>query len=105
MTVEPPPWTTTSRAPRAVDGPPADRSAVGEGRYANFAEIGHNASEFVFDFGQVWLDGEPARIYFRVITTPDTAQRLYESLNDALLKYRDAFGTIRRDEQADGKDE
>jgi hypothetical protein len=81
---------------------PVDRADVGEGRYANFAEIGHNAYEFVFDFGQVWLDGEPARVYFRVITSPDTAQRLYESLNEALLKYRKSFGTIRVDEQSGG---
>jgi len=82
--------------------PPIDRSALKEGRYANFAEIGHNAYEFVFDFGQVWLDGEAAHVYIRVITSPDTAERLYESLNEALLKYRDKFGTIHRDEQANG---
>ena len=81
---------------------PVDRSDAGEGRYANFADIGHNAHEFVFDFGQVWLDGEPARVYFRVITSPDTAQRLYESLNEALLKYRKSFGTIRAAELPGG---
>jgi uncharacterized protein DUF3467 len=73
-----------------------DRSKVGEGRYSNYAEIGHNASEFVFDFGQVWFDGTPAGVYLRVITNPDTAQRLYELLNDALSQYRSAFGEIRR---------
>jgi len=74
-----------------------DRTKVGEGRYSNYAEIGHNASEFVFDFGQVWFDGTPAGVYLRVITNPDTAQRLYELLNEALSQYRDAFGEIRRD--------
>ena len=75
-----------------------DRSKVGEGRYSNYAEIGHNASEFVFDFGQVWFDGTPAGVYVRVVTSPDTAERLYELLNEALSQYRNAFGEIRRDQ-------
>lgn len=72
-----------------------DRKNVGEGRYSNYAEIGHNDSEFVFDFGQVWFDGTPAGVYVRVITTPDTAQQLYELLNKALAQYRSSFGEIR----------
>jgi hypothetical protein len=78
-----------------------DRSRIGEARYSNYAEIGHNASEFVFDFGQVWFDGVPAGVYVRVVTSPDTAQRLYETLNEALSQYRVAFGEIRRDRNAD----
>ena len=68
---------------------------MGEGRYANYAEIGHNAFEFIFDFGQVWLDANPAHIYLRVITSPETAQRLYSALDNALAQYRTAFGDIR----------
>jgi hypothetical protein len=75
-----------------------DRSNVGEGRYSNYAEIGHNASEFVFDFGQVWLDGTPAGVYVRIITSPDTAEQLYKLLNDSLSQYRSAYGAIARDE-------
>lgn len=74
-----------------------DRSLLGEARYSNYAEIGHNASEFIFDFGQVWFDGIPAGVYVRVVTSPDTAQRLYDLLNEALSEYGDAFGEIRRD--------
>ena len=73
-----------------------DRTQVGEGRYSNYAEIGHNASEFVFDFGQVWLDGTPAGVYVRIVTSPDTAERLYKLLNDSLSQYRDAYGEIVR---------
>jgi hypothetical protein len=73
-----------------------DRTRIGEARYSNYAEIGHNASEFVFDFGQVWFDGVPAGVYVRVVTSPDTAQRLYELLNEALSQYRVVFGEIRR---------
>lgn len=72
------------------------RGQIGEGHYANYAEIGHNSREFVFDFGQVWLDGKPAGVYVRVITSPDTAEQIYELLDRALGQYRSAFGTIRR---------
>jgi len=72
----------------------ADRSNLGEGRYANYAEIGHSAYEFVFDFGQGWLDAEPARIYIRVITSPETAQRILRALEDALTEYRRLFGDV-----------
>lgn len=71
-----------------------DRTRVGEGRYSNYAEIGHNATEFVFDFGQVWFDGTPAGVYVRVITNPDTAERLYELLDEALSRYRREYGQI-----------
>jgi hypothetical protein len=86
-----------------VESDQVDRSAMGEGRYANYAEIGHNAYEFVFDFGQLWLDGDAARVYLRVITTPETAERLYSALKDALAMYRDSFGEIRQQQGEDGK--
>lgn len=72
-----------------------DRSRIGEARYSNYAEIGHNATEFVFDFGQGWVDEEPVRVYLRVVTTPDMAQELYKKLYDALIQYRVVFGEIR----------
>jgi hypothetical protein len=78
-----------------------DRSRIGEAKYSNYAEIGHNAYEFVFDFGQVWCEGVPAGVYVRVVTSPDTAQRLYETLYAALSEYRVAFGEIRRGENPD----
>ena len=75
-----------------------DRSSVGEGRYANYAEIGHNEWEFIFDFGQVWVDTQPGRLYLRIITSPDTAERLYRLLTDALSEYRSAYGEIQKTE-------
>ncbi len=78
-----------------------DRSRIGEARYSNYAEIGHNATEFVFDFGQGWVDEEPVRVYLRVVTTPDMAQELYKKLYDALIQYRVVFGEIRPGRNAD----
>jgi hypothetical protein len=79
------------------DADVADRTNLGEGRYANYAEIGHSAYEFVFDFGQGWLDTEPARIYIRVITSPETAQRIFHALEDALTEYRKTFADVHHD--------
>ena len=78
-----------------------DRSQLGEARYSNFAEIGHNATEFVFDFGQGWVDEEPVRVYLRVVTTPDMAQELCKKLDEALMRYRVVFGEIRPGRNAD----
>jgi hypothetical protein len=83
----------------ADDEREVDRSNMGEGRYANYAEIGQNASEFIFDFGQVWVDAGPAYVYVRVITTPETAQRILVALEDALSGYRRVFGDVGPDEQ------
>jgi len=78
-----------------MDSDEVDRSNMGEGRYANYAEIGHNAYEFVFDFGQAWPEGEPAKVYVRVVTSPETAARLRGALDNALSTYHDSFGDIR----------
>lgn len=71
-----------------------NRSQLGEARYANYAEVGHNAFEFVFDFGQVWMDGEPARMCVRVVTTPNTAESVRAALDAALQAYRGSYGAI-----------
>lgn len=78
----------------------ADRSALGEGRYANYFEIGHNAFEFLLDLGQLGLETEPAHIYLRVVTSPDGARQLCQLLNEALMQYRKSFGPIRQDDDA-----
>jgi hypothetical protein len=84
----------------AMEREAADRSALGEGRYANYFEIGHNAFEFLLDLGQLGLETEPARIYVRVITSPSGARQLCELLNEALAEYWRSFGAIRREDDA-----
>lgn len=78
----------------------ADRTALGEGRYANYFEIGHNAFEFYLDFGQSGLEGEPARMYLRVITSPFVARALCEKLNESLASYQKSFGPIPAEDEA-----
>ena len=77
----------------------ADRSQLGEGRYANYFEIGHNAFEFLLDLGQLGLEAESARIYMRVITSPSGAKKLCQLLNEALAEYRRSFGPILHEDE------
>jgi hypothetical protein len=95
----------TPKGLTAMDSDEVDRSKMGEGRYANYAEIGHSEYEFVFDFGQAWMYGDPAKVYVRVVTSPETAARLQGALDNALSNYRDSFGDIRYDSQTPDKKE
>jgi len=83
-----------------ADEDAVDRSSLGEGRYANYFEVGHNLFEFVLDFGQSGQENEPIRIYVRIITTPEGASTLSRLLEEALGRYRATFGPIRGDERS-----
>ncbi|HEY3197521.1 MAG TPA: DUF3467 domain-containing protein [Nitrospirales bacterium] len=67
-----------------------------EARYANYVELGHNAFEFLFDFGQCY-DEFRKTFHTRIVTSPDCAQRLAELLQGSLDQYEQRFGMIRRD--------
>lgn len=65
-----------------------------EGRYANAFQVGHNAFEFLLDFGQVAPDREQARFHTRIITAPAYAKALFETLKDSLARYEQKHGII-----------
>ena len=65
-----------------------------EGRYANYFKVGHNAVEFVLDFGQNYSENDEAELYIRVITNPCYAKTLLETLQESIERYEKAFGTI-----------
>lgn len=52
--------------------PPQDAGKL-EGRYANYFKVGHNAFEFVLDFGQFYPGSEKAELCTRIIT-PDLCE-------------------------------
>lgn len=68
-----------------------------EGRYANYFEIGHNAYEFLCDFGQAYEEGEKAQIHTRVITNPKYARVLCKLLGESIDRYEQTFGVIPKD--------
>lgn len=67
---------------------------VAEGIYANLAIITHSSAEVVLDFVRI-LPGVPkANVKSRIVLAPEHAKRLLFALQDNIVKYEKAFGTI-----------
>ena len=74
--------------------------ATAEGHYANFANILHNPTEFVFDFGRA-VPGRPdVKVVSRILTTPFHARQLLRALQQNIELYERQYGPIRSDFQA-----
>ncbi len=66
-----------------------------EGLYSNLVLIAHSASEVILDFARA-LPGLPkAKVYARVILTPQHAKSLLMALEQNLKTYEGQFGTIK----------
>ena len=66
-----------------------------EGIYSNLAMIVHSPSEVIIDFARITPGVPKARVYSRIIMTPQNAKNLLKSLDDNLKKYEDRFGEIK----------
>jgi len=73
---------------------------VAEGVYANLAMVAHSNSEFVIDFIRLMPGVPKAKVKSRVVITPEHAKRLLAALNDNIQKYEDAFGPIKKSDEA-----
>lgn len=73
---------------------PFAREAL-EGKYANYFEIGHNAFEFLLDFGQKYSGFNEGRMHVRIVTGPSFAKELMRVLTRSIEQYERAFGVIR----------
>ncbi len=65
-----------------------------EGRYANSFQVGHNAFEFLLDFGQVSSESEQVQFHTRIITGPVYAKALLATLQESIERYEQHFGPI-----------
>ena len=66
-----------------------------EGIYSNLVFIAHSASEVILDFARA-LPGLPkAKVYARVILTPQHAKSLLMALDQNLKTYENQFGAIK----------
>jgi len=65
-----------------------------EGRYANYFKVGHNAFEFLLDFGQFYPESEKAQLHTRIVTSPIYAKALLEIIRESLDRYEQTFGAI-----------
>jgi len=65
-----------------------------EGQYSNFFKVGHNAFEFVLDFGQFYPENGDAKLHTRIITSPTYAKSLLDTLRESIEQYEKTFGAI-----------
>lgn len=74
--------------------------ATAQGHYANFANILHNPTEFVFDFARA-VPGRPdVKVVSRILTTPYHARQLLRALQQNVEMYERQYGPIRSEFQA-----
>ena len=62
-----------------------------DGRYTNYFKVGHNAFEFLLDFGQLYPENMKAHLHTRIITSPKCAKFLLESLRESIERYERTF--------------
>lgn len=70
-----------------------------KGRYANYFEVGHNAFEFLFDFGESYDEDSKVRFHTRIVTAPTYAIALLETLRGSIDHYEQSFGVIPKPEE------
>jgi len=75
-----------------------------EGIYSNLALITHSSAEFIIDFTRLVPNVPKAKVYARIIMTPQHAKSLIKALEDNLEKYEKQFGEIKlhSDQQSAG---
>lgn len=66
-----------------------------EGIYSNIAMIIHSPSEFIIDFARVMPGVNKAKVFARIIMTPQHAKMLYNALGENIKKFEEKFGEIK----------
>jgi hypothetical protein len=66
-----------------------------EGVYANFVIITHSGSEFVLDFARMLPGAQKAKVFSRIITTPQHAKALLGTLEQNIKRYEADHGEIK----------
>ncbi len=66
-----------------------------EGIYSNLVVLAHSASEFILDFTRVLPGNSAAKVYARIIMTPQNALALLKTLEADIARYEGQHGKIR----------
>lgn len=74
-----------------------------EGIYSNFVLTAHTASEFIIDFARMLPGAKKAKVFARIIMTPQSAKSLQIVINRTIEKYESSFGKIPLPPQKDMK--
>ena len=62
-----------------------------EAKYANYFKVGHNAFEFILDFGQYSPENEEPEVCTRVIISPGCVKELFIILGESIEQYIENF--------------
>jgi hypothetical protein len=66
-----------------------------EGVYSNFVIITHSASEFVLDFARMLPGAPKAKVFSRILMTPQHAKALLGTLENNIKKFEAEHGEIK----------
>jgi len=66
-----------------------------EGIYANGIGIHHTPSEFIMDFLRLLPGAQKAKVFSRIIMTPQNVLLLRNALDENIKKYEERFGKIK----------
>jgi len=70
-----------------------------EGIYSNLAIISHSPAEFVMDFTRVMPGVPKAKVFARIVMTPQHSKMFLGALMDNIHKFEQQFGEIKTDRQ------
>lgn len=76
------------------DSSRSEKSSSPDGHYSNYLQVGHNAYEFLLEFGRVLGENEEAELYVCIVTSPGHAKAMLRTLKEAIDAYEQAFGPI-----------
>jgi hypothetical protein len=74
--------------------PSRRRISAPQARYTNYFEVGHNALEFIVDFGQYHPEATVAQCHTRIVTGPVYAKLLARLLAESIRHHETEHGTI-----------
>jgi hypothetical protein len=66
-----------------------------EGIYSNFVIITHSNSEFVLDFARMLPGAQKAKVFSRILMTPQHAKALLGTIENNIKKYEAEHGAIK----------
>ena len=77
---------------------------VGEGIYANLFLITNSPSEFIIDCGRIVPGLPDAKIYSRILMTPQHAKQLLKTLEKNIINFEKQHGEIKLPGKQDDKE-
>lgn len=86
-----------------MTGEPDSVTLALEARYANYFQIGHNAFEFLLEFGQASADKQPL-VHTRVFAGPAYAKLFSAMLVQSIGQFEKKFGPIPEPDAFDTKE-